>query len=191
MHLIVVFTCKGSQEESDVGWETAEICSSLNEDLASTDMSFAEPYIKKRRADCSLPDEGDGMTSYHWRKLALHKLYCISCENEPVNLFSCNVLCPDMDELTVGLTSLLWRNPTWTWRWAASLSAAPLKGEDTHYCLRTAFTRDVPSWSQGSGWIKLFIFYWSVSALKPDIYPDLVLCTLQKNIFFFSICLVF
>ncbi len=34
----------------------------VNEDLASNDMSFAEPYIKKRRDDCSLPDEGDGMS---------------------------------------------------------------------------------------------------------------------------------
>lgn len=34
----------------------------LNEDLASSEMSFAEPYIKKRRADFSLADVGEGMT---------------------------------------------------------------------------------------------------------------------------------
>lgn len=35
----------------------------LKEDLGYTDMSFAEPYIKKRRADCSLPEEGEGTNS--------------------------------------------------------------------------------------------------------------------------------
>ncbi|XP_043104382.1 centromere-associated protein E isoform X1 [Puntigrus tetrazona] len=39
----------------------------LNEDLASTDMSFAEPYIKKRRADCSLREEGDDMDEFDSR----------------------------------------------------------------------------------------------------------------------------
>ncbi|KAF4119173.1 hypothetical protein G5714_001224 [Onychostoma macrolepis] len=39
----------------------------MNEDLASTDMSFAEPYIKKRRADCSLPDEGEDMYEFDSR----------------------------------------------------------------------------------------------------------------------------
>uniref|UniRef100_A0A9J8BZ24 Centromere-associated protein E n=1 Tax=Cyprinus carpio carpio TaxID=630221 RepID=A0A9J8BZ24_CYPCA len=39
----------------------------LKEDLASTDMSFAEPYIKKRRADCSLPDEGEDMDEFDSR----------------------------------------------------------------------------------------------------------------------------
>lgn len=33
----------------------------MKDDLGSTDMSFAEPYIKKRRADCTLPEEGDGL----------------------------------------------------------------------------------------------------------------------------------
>ncbi|XP_016349657.1 centromere-associated protein E-like isoform X2 [Sinocyclocheilus anshuiensis] len=39
----------------------------VNEDLASTDMSFAEPYIKKRRADCSLPEEGEDMDEFDSR----------------------------------------------------------------------------------------------------------------------------
>ncbi|KAK7162326.1 hypothetical protein R3I94_004856 [Phoxinus phoxinus] len=39
----------------------------LKEDLYSTDMSFAEPYIKKRRADCSLPEEGEDMDEFDSR----------------------------------------------------------------------------------------------------------------------------
>ncbi|XP_016422139.1 centromere-associated protein E-like isoform X9 [Sinocyclocheilus rhinocerous] len=39
----------------------------VNEDLASTDMSFAEPYIKKRRADYSLPEEGEDMDEFDSR----------------------------------------------------------------------------------------------------------------------------
>ncbi|KAG1939269.1 centromere-associated protein E [Pimephales promelas] len=39
----------------------------LQEDLGSTDMSFAEPYVKKRRADCSLPEEGDDMDEFDSR----------------------------------------------------------------------------------------------------------------------------
>ncbi|XP_016115359.1 centromere-associated protein E-like [Sinocyclocheilus grahami] len=39
----------------------------VNEDLASTDMSFAEPYVKKRRADCSLPEEGEDMDEFDSR----------------------------------------------------------------------------------------------------------------------------
>ncbi|XP_052427628.1 centromere-associated protein E isoform X2 [Carassius gibelio] len=39
----------------------------LNEDFGASDMSFAEPYIKKRRADCSLPDEGEDMDEFDSR----------------------------------------------------------------------------------------------------------------------------
>ncbi|XP_073698964.1 uncharacterized protein [Garra rufa] len=39
----------------------------LNEDLAPTDMSFAEPYIKKRRADFSLADVGEEMDEFDSR----------------------------------------------------------------------------------------------------------------------------
>ncbi|XP_056102973.1 centromere-associated protein E isoform X2 [Rhinichthys klamathensis goyatoka] len=39
----------------------------LEEDFGSTDMSFAEPYIKKRRADCSLPEEGEDMDEFDSR----------------------------------------------------------------------------------------------------------------------------
>ncbi|XP_005168062.1 centromere-associated protein E isoform X1 [Danio rerio] len=39
----------------------------LNEDLCSTDMSFAEPYLKKRRADCSLADVGEDMDEFDSR----------------------------------------------------------------------------------------------------------------------------
>ncbi|XP_048054193.1 centromere-associated protein E isoform X6 [Megalobrama amblycephala] len=39
----------------------------LKEDLGCTDMSFAEPYIKKRRADCSLPEEGEDMDEFDSR----------------------------------------------------------------------------------------------------------------------------
>uniref|UniRef100_A0A9J8ANR7 Centromere-associated protein E n=1 Tax=Cyprinus carpio carpio TaxID=630221 RepID=A0A9J8ANR7_CYPCA len=39
----------------------------LNDDLGASDMSFAEPYIKKRRADCSLPDEGDDVYEFDSR----------------------------------------------------------------------------------------------------------------------------
>ncbi|XP_051759204.1 centromere-associated protein E isoform X4 [Ctenopharyngodon idella] len=39
----------------------------LKEDLGYTDMSFAEPYIKKRRADCSLPEEGEDMDEFDSR----------------------------------------------------------------------------------------------------------------------------
>ncbi|KAK2908448.1 hypothetical protein Q8A67_004285 [Cirrhinus molitorella] len=39
----------------------------LNEDLAPTEMSFAEPYIKKRRADFSLADVGEEMDEFDSR----------------------------------------------------------------------------------------------------------------------------
>ncbi|XP_050974643.1 centromere-associated protein E isoform X2 [Labeo rohita] len=39
----------------------------LNEDLASSEMSFAEPYIKKRRADFSLADVGEDMDEFDSR----------------------------------------------------------------------------------------------------------------------------
>ncbi|XP_077094163.1 centromere-associated protein E [Siphateles boraxobius] len=39
----------------------------LKEDLDSTDMSSAEPYIKKRRADCFLPEEGEDMDEFDSR----------------------------------------------------------------------------------------------------------------------------
>ncbi|ROL50320.1 Centromere-associated protein E [Anabarilius grahami] len=39
----------------------------LKEDLGCTDMSFAEPYFKKRRADCSLPEEGEDMDEFDSR----------------------------------------------------------------------------------------------------------------------------
>ncbi|XP_059408289.1 centromere-associated protein E isoform X5 [Carassius carassius] len=39
----------------------------LNDDFGASDMSFAEPYIKKRRADCSLPDEGEEMDEFDSR----------------------------------------------------------------------------------------------------------------------------
>ncbi|XP_016113871.1 centromere-associated protein E [Sinocyclocheilus grahami] len=39
----------------------------LNDDLGVSDMSFAEPYIKKRRADCSLPNEGEDVDEFDSR----------------------------------------------------------------------------------------------------------------------------
>ncbi|XDV14395.1 hypothetical protein PO909_014659, partial [Leuciscus waleckii] len=39
----------------------------LKEDLGSTDMSFAETYIKKRRVDSSLPEEGEDMDEFDSR----------------------------------------------------------------------------------------------------------------------------
>ncbi|XP_016297019.1 centromere-associated protein E-like [Sinocyclocheilus anshuiensis] len=39
----------------------------LNDDLGVSDMSFAETYIKKRRADCSLPNEGEDVDEFDSR----------------------------------------------------------------------------------------------------------------------------
>ncbi|XP_056595003.1 centromere-associated protein E isoform X2 [Triplophysa dalaica] len=39
----------------------------VKEDHGSSDMSFAEPYIKKRRADCTLPEEGDDLDEFESR----------------------------------------------------------------------------------------------------------------------------
>ncbi|KAA0722652.1 E Centromere protein [Triplophysa tibetana] len=39
----------------------------VKEDHGSSDMSFAEPYIKKRRADCTLPEDGDDLDEFDSR----------------------------------------------------------------------------------------------------------------------------
>ncbi|XP_057188769.1 centromere-associated protein E isoform X2 [Triplophysa rosa] len=46
----------------------------VKEDHGSSNMSFAEPYIKKRRADCTLPEDGDDLDEFEFTALEEHNM---------------------------------------------------------------------------------------------------------------------